>query len=51
MTHQTESSEMDRFNEALRQVVQVSKEDLKTLLAKDKSDRAGEKKRGPKPRS
>jgi hypothetical protein len=36
---QTQSPEMARFNDALRQAMQVSKADLNRLLAEDKSRR------------
>jgi hypothetical protein len=42
------NSEMDRFNDALRQVMRVSKEDLKEILAKEKAANADKPKRGPK---
>jgi hypothetical protein len=43
------SAKMDRFNTALRQVMQVSKEDLKEILAQEKAANANKPKRGPKP--
>jgi hypothetical protein len=43
-----QSPEMERFRDALREVLQVSKSDLKLMLAKDKADKAGKPKRGPK---
>jgi hypothetical protein len=43
-----QSPEMTEFNEALRSVMQVSKEDLKKLLAKEKAANADKPKRGPK---
>jgi hypothetical protein len=46
-----ESPEMARFNDALRGVMRVSKEDLKELLAKEKAANTDKPKRGPKPRS
>jgi hypothetical protein len=42
---------MDRFNAALRQVVQVSKQDLNRLLAADKSAKAAKKNQSSKPKS
>jgi hypothetical protein len=44
-----ESPEMAKFNDALRVVMQVSKGDLKELLAKEKAANADKPKRGPKP--
>jgi hypothetical protein len=44
-----QSPEMDRFNTALKQVMRVSKEDLKEILAKEKAANSGKPKRGPKP--
>jgi uncharacterized tellurite resistance protein B-like protein len=43
------SPEMDRFRSALKSVMQVSKEDLKEILAKEKAANADKPKRGPKP--
>jgi hypothetical protein len=43
-----ESPEMDRFRDSLKAVLRVSKSDLKLMLAKDKADKAGKPKRGPK---
>jgi len=40
---------MDRFHSALKSVMQVSKEDLKEILAKEKAANADKPKRGPKP--
>jgi hypothetical protein len=45
------SPEMDRFNTALRQVLSVSKTDLKRLLAEDNIAKAGKAKPGPKPKT
>jgi hypothetical protein len=45
-----QSPEMLRFNNALRQVMQVSKEDLKEILAQEKAANADKPKRGPKPK-
>jgi hypothetical protein len=42
------SVEMDRFRDALKQVMRVSKEDLKEILAKEKAANADKPKRGPK---
>jgi hypothetical protein len=41
---------MDRFNDALRQVMKVSKDELKRLLASDEAKAAVKQKRGPKPK-
>jgi hypothetical protein len=45
-----DNSEMVNFENALRQVVSVSKEDLKRLQAEDRARKADKPKRGPKPR-
>ncbi len=45
------SPEMARFNTALKQAMQVSKEDLKRLLAQDKITPLAPQKRGPKPKA
>jgi hypothetical protein len=42
------SIEMARFNQGLRQALSVSKEDLKRLLAREKTRNAVKPKRGPK---
>lgn len=42
------SPEMDRFRSALKSVMQVSKEDMKEILAKEKVANADKPKRGPK---
>jgi hypothetical protein len=44
-----QNPDMDRFRSALKSVMQVSKEDLKEILAKEKSANADRPKRGPKP--
>jgi hypothetical protein len=49
MKPRTNTPEMARFNDALRQVMQVSKGDLKALLKDDKAVEATRQKRGPKP--
>jgi hypothetical protein len=41
-------AEMDRFRAALKQVMQVSKEEMKEILAKEKAANADRPKRGPK---
>jgi hypothetical protein len=46
-----EFPEMERFNDALRQAMQVSKADLKRLLAEDKITPLVPQKRGRKPKS
>jgi hypothetical protein len=43
-----QSPEMDRFHSALKSVIQVSKEDMKEILAKEKAANADKPKRGPK---
>jgi hypothetical protein len=43
--------EMTRFNDALRQVMTVSKADLSNRIEADKQSRADKPKRGPKPKS
>jgi hypothetical protein len=48
---QSQSPEMARFNDALRQAMQVSKTDLKRLLAEDKVTPLVPQKRGRKPKS
>jgi hypothetical protein len=45
------SAEMGRFEEALRQIMQVSKEDLKKIQAEEEAEKADKPKRGPKPKS
>jgi hypothetical protein len=45
------SDEYTNFQNALRQVLQVSKADLNRMLAEEKVANAGKPKRGPKPRS
>jgi hypothetical protein len=48
---ETQNPEMARFNDALRQAMQVSKADLKRLLAEDKVTPLVPQKRGRKPKS
>ncbi len=43
--------EIHRFNEALRSVLQVSKNDLNQMLADEKQAKAGKLKPGPKPKT
>jgi hypothetical protein len=45
------SDEYTTFQNALRQVLTVSKADLNRMLAEEKIANAGKPKRGPKPRS
>lgn len=42
--------EMQRFNDALRSVLQVSKHDLQRMLEAEKQANADKPKRGPKPK-
>ncbi len=42
---------MSRFNDALRSVLQVSKNDLGEILAQEKVANADKPKRGPKPKA
>jgi hypothetical protein len=42
---------MTRFNDALRQVMQVSKDDLKALLKDEHAIDATRQKRGPRPKT
>ena len=51
MKTRTDTPEMARFNDALRQVMQVSKSDLKALLKDEGAVEATRQKRGPKPKS
>jgi hypothetical protein len=41
---------MNLFDNALREIMTVSKEDLKRLQAEDEARKADKRKRGPKPR-
>ena len=41
---------MGRFEDALRKVMQVSKEDLKKIQAEEEAEKADKPKRGPKPK-
>lgn len=47
----TSSPEMDRFNTALRQILQVPKVELNRMLAEEKASKAGKTKPGPKPKT
>jgi hypothetical protein len=44
------SPEMVNFEDALRQIMQVSKEDLKKIQAEEEAEKADKPKRGPKPK-
>jgi hypothetical protein len=50
MKPESTTPEMQRFNEALRDVLQVSKTDLNLMLAAEKALNADKPKRGPKPK-
>lgn len=50
MENSERSPEMDRFRSALKSVMQVSKEDMKEILAKEKVANADKPRRGPKPK-
>jgi len=45
------SGQMGNFEDALRQIMQVSKEDLKKIQAEEEAEKIGKPKRGPKPKS
>ena len=45
------ATQMQRFNDALRSVLEVSKDDLSRMLAAEKEANAGKPKRGPKPKA
>jgi hypothetical protein len=45
------SSEMNLFDNALREIMTVSKEDLKRLQDAEKAAKADKPRRGPKPKS
>ena len=47
----TVSPEMAHFNDALRQVISVSKTELNRRLEADRQAKADKPKRGPKPKS
>jgi hypothetical protein len=49
MKPRTDTPEMERFNDALRQVMHVSKDELKSLLKDKDAIEATRQKRGPKP--
>jgi len=44
------SPEFQRFDSAMRTILQVSKADLKLMLEEEKIANAGKPKRGPKPK-
>ena len=48
---QPKSAEMRRFNNALRDVLSVSKSDLNRMLEDERRSKIGKPKPGPKPRS
>jgi hypothetical protein len=45
------SGQMGNFEDALRKIMQVSKEDLKKIQAEEEAEKADKPKRGPKPKS
>jgi hypothetical protein len=47
----TSTPEMARFNDALRQVMQVSKPELDALLKDDKAIESVRQRKGPKPKT
>jgi hypothetical protein len=47
----TESVEMCRFNNALRQIVQIPKVELNRLLDEERRAKAGKLRAGPKPKA
>jgi hypothetical protein len=51
ISENAEESQMDRFQDGLRQVLSVSKTDLNRILTAEKSAKAGKIKPGPKPKS
>jgi len=51
MSAKQNTPEMQRFNNALRNVLQVSKSDLNKMLADEKRANAGKPKPGPKPKT
>ena len=46
-----DQNQMGRFNEALREVLQVSKDDLKRMLAEEKATHSLKQKPGRKPKT
>lgn len=51
MKTQSSTPEMARFNDALRQVLSVSKSELNRRMEADRQAKAGRPKRGPKPKT
>ncbi|HTW45276.1 MAG TPA: hypothetical protein VMD58_06990 [Acidobacteriaceae bacterium] len=51
MKTQPSTPEMARFNDALRQVLSVSKSELNRRMEADRQSKAGRPKRGPKPKT
>lgn len=51
MEKSAQNGEMANFNEALRQVMRVSKSDLIEIMAKEKAANVDKPKRGPKAKS
>ena len=51
MNQSHKTPEMQRFEGALKSVLQVSKNDLNQMLADEKRANAGKPKRGPKPKT
>lgn len=50
MQNSDRSPEMSRFDNALREIMSVSKEELKRLQAEDRAQKSDKPKRGPKPK-
>ena len=48
---QPKTSDMRRFNDALRSVLQVSKSDMNQMLEDEKRAKEGKPKPGPKPKT
>ena len=46
-----DSPEMERFNQALHQILQTPKSELTRLLAEEKEAKVGKTKPGPKPKT
>ncbi len=46
----TPEQKMEKFNDAMRSIVKVSKDDLNRMLAEEKIANQGKPKRGPKSR-
>ena len=45
---ESKPSEMNNFNDALRRVLRVSKDELKERLAQEEASKVGKPRRGPK---